>query len=666
MLGQVLSTLNDEQLNAVLAPDGPVLVVAGAGSGKTRVLIARLLYLIQEKKVAPHRVVGITFSTQAANEMKERVVKLIGDTQIFLGTFHSFSLRILRNYAERLGYKSNFSVLDEEDSSHILKSVCKSLGSNYLKMCSEIGRDIDYMKNMGFTYQQCQSDLVRTVWEKYQGELLASNSMDFGDLLVNCKELLVKFQEVRHSVSKRIDHILVDEVQDTNLVQYELIKLLSRPPHNIFLVGDEDQSIYSFRGARYQNIQDFCKDFNVKNIYRLERNYRSSQEILAVANALISHNTQRHEKTLYSTVSNGIKPTLKTFFDEEDEANFIADCVMNLYSQGKTCAVFYRTNSLSRALEEAFIKKNVPYRIVGGIRFFERREIKDLIAWLRFFRNPQDVVAFSRILTNFNFGIGKATLEKIMSRATEQNFLESLKNVKPDVFDFISDVFSKCASKPYTLLRLVIEKSGYMDLVVSKLGKDRLDNVIEFMGFAKRYEDEGKDVNSLLDQVSLLSEIRQENVQGQVPVLMTLHMSKGLEFDCVFICGFEEGLIPHAFSRTEEEVEEERRLMYVGITRARQVLYITCAYSRSSYFGYSREISRFCGEIPYSLLNTDQSFDYHQKASSTLGVQEGSVVEHYQRGVGKVIKVLSENRCLVEFGGSELAFVNSWELKNVD
>lgn len=671
MLLDILKTLNKAQLDAVLAPNGPALVVAGAGSGKTRVLIARLIYLVLEGGVKPGRIVGITFTTQAANEMRERLQRYFDHSQVFLGTFHAFCLRLLRSYANRLGYTHNFTVLDEEDSRHILKQVAKGLDASYVKNFNDLAKAIDYSKNMGLTFEEEEDTWVQRAWEKYQLELKRQDLMDFGDLLVNAKRVLEGFEDVRTRVSSGIDHILVDEAQDTNLVQYELIKLLSKPPHNIFLVGDEDQSIYSFRGARYRNIQDFCEEFKVKNIFKLEQNYRSSQEILAVANAVISHNTERHEKVLYSERSSGIKPRFKGFMDESDEAEYVARAVKSLFNQGKSCAVFYRTNSLSRAIEEAFLRHQIPYRIVGGLKFMERKEIKDLVAWLRFYKNPQDSVAFERIASQLGMGLGRVTLDRIVS-GQYANIWEGLKALKPQVWDFLNSIYS-IGSKPYSLLKEAIERISYIETLVSKHGKERIDNVLEFLGFAKRFEDEGKTIDDFLDHISLISEVKVDTSVENVPVLMTLHMSKGLEFDAVFLIGFEDGLIPHAFSRDFEQINEERRLLYVGITRAREILHVTWAYSRSSYFGFNREVSRFLHEIPYALIDQD-SFDdtgrlfqfRNWEASpqnSSTSCSEGDRVEHYLHGKGTVIKRLSDNKVLVEFDNKELAFVNLSDIK---
>ncbi|MCS6893720.1 MAG: ATP-binding domain-containing protein, partial [Deltaproteobacteria bacterium] len=443
---------------------------------------------------------------------------------------------------------------------------------------------------------------------------------------------------------------------------------------NIFLVGDEDQSIYSFRGARYQNIQDFCSDFNVSQIFKLEQNYRSSQEILQVANSIIINNKSRHEKNLFSEISTGVKPVYRSFYSDVDEASFIASNVQSLVSQGLETAIFYRTNALARALEEKFVEQKIPYRIVGGVRFMERKEIKDCVAWLRFQRNNNDSVAFSRIIGNLNMGIGRVTLDKILLESQNSDCLTALSKFRSDVAELLKRIWQVGGNKPYTLLKTAIEETKYIDYLVEKLGKERLDTLLEFLGFAKRFEDEGKNIDEFLDHISLVAEPLRENEQEdqtiKKPVLMTLHLSKGLEFDAVFICGFEDGLIPHALCRREHEIEEERRLLYVGVTRARKLLFLTSAYSRASYFGFGREVSRFFWEIPAQFIDVDSapvspaSLSIEESSATNRNeLLEGNRVNHYLYGAGRVIKILDSGRALVEFDApKDLKFVNLSEL----
>ncbi len=657
--------LNEQQKLAVFAPDGPTLVVAGAGSGKTKVLVHRVLHLIVNCKVKPSEVVCITFSTHAARTMRSRIEELVKQADIFAGTFHSFGLKILRAFSYELGYQNNFSVLDDEDSKSILKSVCKDLGSQYLKAFREISETIDLAKNMGKTFES-ESGFIRLPWEEYQKRLVKFNSMDFGDLLVNTKILLKNFPNIRERIVSKIRHILVDEVQDTNLVQYEILKLLTTPPFNLYLVGDEDQSIYSFRGARFENIQDFCKEFEVKNIYKLEQNYRSSSEILAVANAVISKNSIRHEKTLVSNISTGIKPVYRSFYSDTEEAEFVASVTQNAIKNGLEVAIFFRTNALSRSLEEAFIQRGLNYRIIGGVRFMERKEIKDCVSWLRFYTNRSDLTAFARVLSNLNLGLGKITIDKIISESAKSSWDEALKKHKNTAYSLISKIFDLSKDRPHSLLTAFIENTKYIDVLVTKQGKERLDNLLEFLGFAKQFEDRGESIKSFLDHISLISDPKlDDNELSKVPVMMTLHSSKGLEFDVVFIVGVEDGLIPHSFARTLYEVEEERRLFYVGITRAKKYLYLTASATRAYYYGYSRNESPFLWDIPFGLLDSSSdSLGSSLVQNDIINFEkEGREVNHYLYGKGRLIKVLDGRKALVEFESNHgIKFVTLSEL----
>jgi len=664
-----MNNFNEQQTQAILAPEGPVLVTAGAGSGKTKVLVGRLVHLIRDLKVKPERIIGLTFSTQAAGNMRARVEEALGFSVpgLFLGTFHAWGLKFLRHYINLLGFRSDFSVLDEDDARSVLKAVCKRLGIK--QGIFELCREIDLLKNDGCYWEDYLTKVPRElseVWQQYQIELKNSNCVDFGDLLVLSKVILKKFSDVKERVRALIKHILVDEAQDTNEVQFELITLIAAPPFNIFMVGDEDQCIYSFRGARYENIQKFCEEFSVKQIFKLEQNYRSSQEILRVANAVISNNSSRFDKKLFSSFVTSIKPVYKSFPSEEEEANFVAAEAKEHLARNRTVAVFYRVNNLSRALEEAFLRHGLPYKVFGGVKFFERKEIKDLLSYMRFWRNPLDAIAFARLIQNPPQGIGKATFEKIQNAAGE-SLVQKVKQVKPELGSKLEKIL-QLPNNPYAFLKFILDDWGYMDFLVSNFGKDRLDNVFELLGFAKDFEERGKGIEDFLDHFSLMSNLAVEESSGVVH-LMTIHASKGLEYDAVFVVGLEEGILPHSLARAWEELEEERRLFYVATTRAKKYLYLTSAYFRSMYFGSTKEVSRFILEIPYDLLDTEFVVPGARscvREQPKPQLYDGSNVTHPKWGRGVVLK-LSGSQALVEFDSVEhLTFVDLEELSPVD
>lgn len=630
-MNDLLSELNTPQREAVTAPDGPLLILAGAGSGKTRVLTHRIAYLLRECGVSPFSILAITFTNKAAGEMRERLQKLCGHDADFMWikTFHSACLAILRTNAEYLGYKPGFNIYDDTDQKTVVKSCLKRLNIDEerisFKTCLAVISDAknkmifpegffdaygnDYLKAM---YQR--------VYEEYQRTLRANNAMDFDDLIMLTVKLLKEFKDVRSYYQNKFRYILVDEYQDTNHAQYQLVSLLGSEHRNIYVVGDDDQSIYKFRGADIRNILEFEKEFPEANIIRLEQNYRSTQNILDAANGVIANNMARKGKRLWTAEGKGTPIQLYRADNEYDEADFIAGKITELRKVHalSDMAVLFRTNNQSRALEERFRAAGIPHRLLSGLRFYDRKEIKDIMAYLRVIVNPDDDISLKRSINEPKRGIGKATLDKAELLAEEKGL--SLYEVIINCADLlgrsglkmreyaalIEELRALADTMPLgDFVEKVIKKTGYyaaLTLADDIEAQSRLDNLGELVSGAKSFEEseESPTLQGYVDSISLISDIDNYDEEDEGVVLMTIHMAKGLEFPVVFIAGCEDGLFPSERSKYEEGgMEEERRLAYVAITRAKTLLYMSYAAQRR-VFGKTEyhKPSAFIAEIP--------------------------------------------------------------------
>jgi DNA helicase-2/ATP-dependent DNA helicase PcrA len=636
-----IKELNKEQREAVEAVDCPLLIMAGAGSGKTRVLTHRIAYLISTRKAAPWSILAITFTNKAAREMQERVSRLVGPSgrDIWVSTFHSMCVRMLRKDIERIGYTSNFTILDSTDQLSVIRNCVKELNLDPKKFEPKaIQSAISSAKNDLLTVDQFTQqqggyfeDVVGKVYERYQKKLKSNNSLDFDDLIMKTIELFQKVPEVLQFYQHKFQYIHVDEYQDTNRAQYLLCKMIADDHHRICVVGDSDQSIYRWRGADIRNILTFEKDYPNAKMILLEQNYRSTANILNAANGVIELNTGRKPKNLWTDQGEGNKLKIYQAESEHEEGYFIAKEINNNIQRGKSYnqhAILYRTNAQSRVIEEILIKSEIPYQIIGGTRFYDRKEIKDILAYLRLISNPNDDVSFNRIINVPKRGLGAASIEKLALKAAQDEDslfstlyeLDSIdagaraKNALQEFKEMVANLSQMVDYLSVTeLTEKVLEMTQYREQLVREdtlEAKARLENIEEFISvtldFEKRNED--KSLISFLTDLALIADIDAMDEDGETKdnrdknavVLMTMHSVKGLEFPIVFITGMEEGIFPH--SRTfedDEELEEERRLAYVGITRAEQELFLTCA-SRRMLFGQttSNKPSRFLEEIP--------------------------------------------------------------------
>lgn len=620
--------LNDKQLEAVNHHDGPCLVLAGAGSGKTRVLTERIVRLI-ENGISPFNILAITFTNKAANEMRERVRLRLGDVtdSIFIGTFHSFGLKIVRENASSIGYKSNITILDRDDMISIIKKILKSqdLDPKYYDPKYIINK-ISFAKNEGLTptefYKYFKSDLDQTVglvYEKYIKMLKENNSVDFDDLLILPLEIFKKDKEILDKYQEHYHYILIDEYQDTNAVQYEMCKLLSMKYKNIFVVGDIDQSIYGWRYANYENVLSFEKDYKNTKVILLEENYRSTKNILEAANSVIKNNKERKEKNLWSNNEEGMKIQYIRCDDEREEAATVISKIKQYLSEGYTFedfGVFYRTNAQSRVMEEELLKETIPYKVVGSYFFYNRKEIKDLIAYLTLIYNKDDSISLERVINVPKRGIGPKSIDNLRIKANEQNIsmfdaIDSGKELefKNIIFSLIENSKNMSLSE---LIDSVLNKSGMKKELETSVTLDseiRLENLEEFKSIAVSFEEKGfYSLEDFLENISLVSDAGQYKEETNAVNLMTLHSAKGLEFNIVFILGLEEGIFPHFRSfESESELEEERRLAYVGITRARKILHLLNARRRLIFGKTSINMpSRFISEIKEELLESNE------------------------------------------------------------
>ncbi len=644
----LLNDLNPAQRKAVLQTEGPLLVFAGAGSGKTRVLTYRIALLLLEKGVPPSNIFAVTFTNKAAEEMRERVEHLLGGSAkgIWISTFHSACARILRQHIDRLGFDRNFVIYDEEDQERHLKAVMKELELDF-KMFhpKSIQSRIDQLKNEGIMPDQYRPSpfnvfekRLALVYQKYQEDLRRNNGVDFGDLLLLVMLLFRKCPDLLRSYQHLFRYVMVDEFQDTNRIQYQLIRKLVEEHRNVCVVGDDDQSIYRWRGAEVGNILSFEKDFPGTKVITLEQNYRSTQHILHAANHIVKENRLRKEKALWTENPEGDPLTLYVAEDEVDEAAFVVRKILEYIDRSspngparsyRDIAIFYRINAQSRAIEEALVKQKIPYTIVGGMKFYERKEIKDILAYLKLIANPSDGISLKRIVNQPPRGIGEKTVERIaafakekglplyagMKEALKENWLPSGARERISGFVHLIEELRQEA-KTSTLSQLALEvlsRTGYIKQLKeegTEVALSRIENIDELINVLVELErgDEPASLEAFLDKVSLVSDVDlYEDKENRVS-LMTLHCAKGLEFPVVFIIGMEEGLLPH-YRRGEEleDLEEERRLCYVGITRAKEKLYLTRAEKRSTFgVGRANLASRFLDELPSDVIQVEE------------------------------------------------------------
>jgi DNA helicase-2/ATP-dependent DNA helicase PcrA len=630
---ELLQRLNEKQKQAVLHTEGPLLILAGAGSGKTTVLVNRIAYMIANNDVRPYQILAITFTNKAAREMKERITRVVGDiaNDMWIGTFHSICVRILRRTIDRLGYENNFVIYDTADSLTVMKECLKELDVNDKNfppraVLSTISRAKDDMLDPEAFERMYESDFrmstIAKLYIKYQQKLKQNNALDFDDIVWNMVRVFQENPDVLEQYQNKFRYILVDEYQDTNNCQYMLIHLLAQAHRNLCVVGDDDQSIYKFRGANIRNILEFEKDFDDACVIKLEQNYRSTQNILHAANSVISNNKGRKGKQLWTDNDGGEKIQVFTAANEHEEGLYIAETIDDLAKEGRKygdCAILYRTNAQSRVLEEMLIRQAVPYRVLAGLRFYDRKEIKDIVAYLRVIQNPHDDVSVKRIINEPKRGIGQTTIDKLQAAANEVGTsvyavvtasaaIPGLERASAKLLSFaqmIESLIEESEKLPLgEFVKKVMADTGYLtalELENSVEAQSRIENLDEFMTVVYEHEKttENADLSTFLESVSLISDIDSYDEDQDAVVLMTIHSAKGLEFPVVFLAGMEEGIFPGMRSiGNEEDVEEERRLCYVAITRAREQLYITNTEARTLYGSTNYYTpSRFLNEI---------------------------------------------------------------------
>jgi len=687
-----LADLNPAQREAVLATEGPVLVVAGAGSGKTRVLTHRIAHLVTACGVKPQEIIAITFTNKAADEMKSRLEGVLGGVvrTMWVMTFHAACGRILRKEAPRLGYRQNFTIYDQADQVRLTKAVLEELDRDPKRFVprgihsqismakNQLVSPAEYRSRVASFYDQTVAD----AYDLYQRRLHASNAVDFDDLLMLTVEVLERFPEARARWQKAFRYVLVDEYQDTNHAQYRLLQLLAGEHKNVFVVGDPDQSIYAFRGADIRNILEFERDFGGARVIALEQNYRSTNPILRAANAVIERNRERKPKNLWSELGEGEPVHVIEVEDEHAEARFVAAEIASLSEEGyagSEIGVFYRTNAQSRVLEDVLVRQEVPYQVIGGPRFYERAEIKDAISYLQVIDNAYDAVSLMRIANKPRRGIGDSSLARLSSFADAQgiSLWEALGRADEAgvgaaplkaVDRFRTLMQSSMAgalelSVPEVLER-VLERSGYLQALEAERtieAQGRTENLMELVGVAREYQETAEEpsLSEFLQQISLYSDQDELKEQQSLVTLMTLHNAKGLEFRCVFLIGAEEGVFPHARSLEEQGLEEERRLAYVGLTRAKERLVLTHAATRSLWGtrGYNLP-SRFLDELPQEEIERERlrPSSWSGYGSPTVAVRRdqpelstGDTVRHSTLGEGVVLGIEGDGTVTVRF-----------------
>lgn len=702
-----LAGLNDRQKEAVLHTEGPLLIMAGAGSGKTRVVTHKIAYLIKELNVFPGNILAITFTNKAANEMKTRVANLLETNvdDMWMGTFHSICVRILRRDIDKIGYNRSFTIYDRDDQVTLIRECIKekNLNKENYKESTILARissfkdsQIDPDRYINENYKDFRERNVGELYALYQQKLKEYNALDFDDLLIKAVELLENNQSILDYYQRKFKYIFVDEYQDTNKIQYRLVKLLSERYRNICVVGDSDQSIYSWRGADISNILDFEKDFPGAKVVLLEQNYRSTQSILSVANAVIQNNSGRKDKKLWSDKDEGRPILYEQLEYSEEEANFVSREIHKLVYKGyklSDIAILYRTNVQSRTFEEAFVREGLPYKLVGGLKFYDRKEVKDILAYLKFIQNPNDNISLRRIINTPKRGIGDATLSKVQDYALNTN--DSIYGVLLNI-DNVNDLSQRAKNsvKPFVelmnglmakmeimgikdFIEEVINSSGYIqdlekeDTVESRT---RIENIRDFLSVAVSFEEKSPEANmeDFLASVSLLSDVDKTVDEDNLITMMTVHSAKGLEFPVVFLVGMEEGLFPISRSfDSDDDMEEERRLCYVAITRAEEILYITNAQKRTIYGNTSytipsrfidemgdtiekKEIRKFVSTIRNSIEKRPEEkllnvIDYNinnftpqkpvKRNTSNLSIEIGTKVKHKKWGTGIVVQI---------------------------
>ena len=651
----ILKGLNDKQYEAVVNTEGPCLVIAGAGSGKTKVLTHKIAYLIGEKQVKPWNILAITFTNKAANEMKERIGNLVGDVSadIWMGTFHSICVRILRRFIDRIGFDSSFIIFDTSDQRTLVKACIKSIGLDD-KMFTDrsVLSEISNAKNEMLEPDQYtvrangdfRKEKIALVYEMYQKRLKENNAIDFDDIINYTIKILMENPDILEYYSDKFHYVLVDEYQDTNKAQFTLVTMLASKNGNITVVGDNDQGIYSFRGADISNILNFERDFPGTKIIKLEQNYRCTGNILKAANAVIKNNEVTYKKELWTENEVGNLPAVYSAKNEYDEGTYIAQQIEHLrreeYYKYSDFAILYRMNTQSRAIEEILRRESIPYKIIGGLKFYERKEIKDIISYLRLIQNPSDNLSLKRIINEPKRGIGKTSLDKIEELSINSGvpMYEIIKNAEQyglnRVFlnsrEFVNAIEELRAKKDdikiSDLIKETLKKSGYTQALENENtieAENRIENLDEFLTVAIEFEDESADnkLSDFLEGITLSSDIDNMEKAEETVTLMTLHSAKGLEFPVVFLVGMEEGIFPGYKSIGEpKELEEERRLCYVGITRAKEHLFLTCSKQRTIFGSTScNQVSRFLREIPSDLLDGyDDALGEKQENNSNI------------------------------------------------
>jgi len=664
----LLEGLNENQLKAVKHIDGPCLVIAGAGSGKTKVLTTRIAYLI-ESGIKPWNILAITFTNKAAKEMKERLSNIISLEAGFVGTFHSLGLKIIRENHDILNLTNNFTILDSDDVLSIIKKILKELNYDPKQYSpSYIRNRISFIKNENLSLGEIDKffntdaeQVAKEVYIKYQDILKNNNSVDFDDLLRLPVKLFNENQDILEKYQEKFKYILVDEYQDTNEVQYQLNKLLSKKYHNLFVVGDPNQSIYAFRNANFKNILNFERDFPGTNVIALDQNYRSTNYILQTANSIIKNNKERKDLDLKGNLGEGVKTKYIRTYDDKGEINTVLQEIKKLVNEGYSynqIGVLYRTNAQSRLVEEMFLKSNIPYKIVGAYYFYQRKEIKDLLSYLKLISNQNDDVALRRVINTPKRGIGDTSLNKLETEAREKglSMYDAISDPKQLKFkEMMTNIIEKSKDISLTeLIDLVLEKTGYLEDLKSDKSLEnelRIDNLMEFKSITASFEETTGTVNleDFLSEISLVADVSEHKETNDEVTLMTIHSAKGLEFDCVFIVGMEEGIFPHQQSFLEEGgIEEERRLCYVAVTRAKKRLYLLNAKRRMLYGKETiNPPSRFIDEINNDYLDIvnprleepkhiDKSKYYDEKDKE---YKVGDPIMHQILGRGVIIEV---------------------------
>ena len=665
-----IEKLNNEQKKAATFKDGPCLVIAGAGSGKTKVLTTRIANLI-ENGVKPYNILAITFTNKAAGEMRERVNNIINAHDAFIGTFHSFGLKIIRENSALFNLTSAFTLIDTEDQTSIIKKIMKDINITD-KMISPafIKSKISFIKNNMLSDSEIANFLISEnekiavkIYYEYEKILKRNNTLDFDDLLKKPVELFNSNKEVLEKYQDKFKYILIDEYQDTNEVQYKLVKLLSKKYLNLFVVGDPSQSIYAFRGANYQNILNFEKDFKGCTVIKLPQNYRSTQTILDAANEVISHNKQRKDLDLFSDLGQGVKIKYIRTFNDSMENKRVVDEIQKLYEEGynrKDMAIFYRTNAQSRSIEDALVKANIPYKVFGSFYFYKRKEIKDLLAYLKLIANPSDDVSLERVINEPKRKIGDKTIENLREKARSLNIsmFEAIDSGKE--LEFKNLILNLIEISKDTSITGLIDKTLELSKMKETYENDkslesdiRLENLMELRSVSETYEKETGNVNlsDFLMEVSLVSDAAEYSADADAVTLMTVHSAKGLEFKVVFIIGLEENIMPISKALyDDEELEEERRLMYVAITRAKEKLYLLNAGRRMLYGNMQMNPpSRFISEISDNLLDKEETKNEMQSLKTKLlysddntsgeEFKNGDIVTHLTFGKGVVVSV---------------------------